>query len=55
MENTIKIVVPAKIKMFCIPEIKKDICGIDYLVKKKIYIISQQVFVIEIKINTSYS
>lgn len=53
MENTIKIVVPANIKKFCIPVIKTDVCGIYFLIKK-ICNMSQRLFAIEIKINTSY-
>lgn len=34
MENTIKIVVPANIKKFCIPVIKTDVCAIICLIKK---------------------
>lgn len=37
MENTIKIVVPAKIKKFCIPVIKTDVCGIYFLIKKNLH------------------
>lgn len=37
MENTIKIVVPANIKKFCIPVIKTDVCAIICLIKKNLH------------------